>query len=55
MGKITDNVYGVVPQAALVDEIAGHLEELSLLGYSVMASALPTEQLPIWRQRIDAA
>src|SRR5690348_15762982 len=50
---MSDRFYGVGPSRGQLNEIESHVEELALLGYSVMTDALPTDALPSWRQRID--
>lgn len=51
--QMSDKFYGVGPSRGQLNEIESHVEELSLLGYSVMTDAVAADALPAWRQRID--
>lgn len=50
---MSDKFYGVQSSPGKLSEIESRLEELSLLGYSVLTDVIPADSLPVWRQRID--
>lgn len=50
---MADNFYGAQPPRTQLDAADRHVEELSLLGYSVMNGVIADEELPAWRARID--
>ena len=49
-----ESVYGRVRQTDAVDEVARHVEELALLGYTVVPGLYDNAELEDWRRRVDA-
>ena len=52
---MSDKFYGIQAPRGQLDGVEARLEELSLLGYSVMPEAIPPDVLSGWRKRIDVA
>lgn len=52
---MSDKFYGIQAPSGQLEGVDARLEELSLLGYSVLSEAISTEALSGWHERIDAA
>lgn len=52
---MSDKFYGTQTPRGQLSGVEAHLEELSLVGYSVLHDAIPADSLSGWRQRIDSA
>ena len=52
--RARESVYGRVNQAQSADDIAAHVEELALLGYTIVPGLYEAAELEDWRRRVDA-
>ncbi len=52
---VNNEYYGVLPQTVINTDLDRNLEELSLLGYTVIENVIGAEELAVLREKLDAA
>jgi ectoine hydroxylase-related dioxygenase (phytanoyl-CoA dioxygenase family) len=52
---MTSSFYGAIPQTVLRSKLEGHLEELSINGFTVIEGVVPEADLAVTREKLEAA